>query len=203
MFREQPVEHQILGKPSSKILLRDTRPALTPPPIIYYPSSPSQYKRGLRIQRRVTFREEWNSWGKKWFLPIPDSKSQRCKKNKIETNTEMRKESCNELKHHSGIFYSSPHREENFNIAGLRRATEKSYAYTCVVCIWWISCLCSEWRYPSTLQLKLQKKGPSLVVRWLRFAFQCWGCRFSCWLGSWDPTRFEAKRPKHTTEAMS
>ena len=62
-------------------------------------------------------------------------KNQRCKKNKIETNTEMRMESCNELKHHSGICYSSPHKEETVNIARLRTATEKSGVYTCVVCM--------------------------------------------------------------------
>lgn len=48
----------------------------------------------------------------------------------------MRKESCNELKHQPRIFYSSPHREENFNIAGLGKATEKSYVRTHVWCVY-------------------------------------------------------------------
>ena len=39
-----------------------------------------------------------------------------------------------------------------------------------------------------------------LGLPWKAGGFHCWGHEFDPWLGSYDPTYFSVKKPKHKTE---
>lgn len=54
----------------------------------------------------------------------------------------------------------------------------------------------------SCFALKLPRVGASLVVQWLRLAFQGRECRFRSWSGDGIPHASAKKNPKHSPEAV-